>query len=65
MENVFAANPKVNELLVFADGTCFVKNAAGENEAINYAKQTKQDYKLVTREVEKEEKPNKPNKPNK
>lgn len=64
MENVFLANPKVNELLVFPDGTAFVKNAAGENEAINYAKQTKQDYTVVTRKVEeeKEEKTNKKNK---
>jgi hypothetical protein len=53
MESVFKANPKANELLVFPDGTCFLTSNA--NDADNYAKTTKQEYKVVKREEEKVE----------
>jgi hypothetical protein len=47
---VFDANPNVNELLSFEDGTCFLNDNQGQQNAFNYAKQNSKEYKLITRE---------------
>lgn len=48
MERYFIANPEAKELAVFPDGAAYLlKN---QYEIDNYAKQTKQDYKIVKRE---------------
>jgi hypothetical protein len=56
MEKVFAANPNADKLLVFKDGTCFLNDKVGENNAINYARQTNSSYEIVARPVVKEAK---------
>ena len=60
MENVFAANPNIKELIVFEDGTCFINKGQGYSDAITYAKQTGKKYEVITRN--QEEKPNKKDK---
>lgn len=52
MDSVFAANPDINELLVFEDGNCFQlkdRNLADHHKAI-----TGQPYTLVVRGEKKE-----------
>lgn len=38
MESVFIANPTVNELIKFEDGTCFLTDQAGKCGANDYTK---------------------------
>ena len=40
MESVFIANPTVNELIKFEDGTCFLTDQAGKCGANDYTKKT-------------------------
>ncbi len=55
MESVFIANPTVNELIKFEDGTCFLTDQAGKCGANDYAKKTGLKSELVKREEVKEE----------
>ena len=59
MESVFIANPTVNELIKFEDGTCFLTDQAGKCGANDYAKKTGLKSELVKRdeEVKEEVKP--------
>lgn len=52
MESVFIANPTVNELIKFEDGTCFLTDQAGKCGANDYAKKTGLKSELVKRENE-------------
>lgn len=51
-KSVFDANPTVNELIRFEDGTCFFNTSAGKSDALNYYLKTKQNHEIVTREIE-------------
>ncbi len=52
MESVFIANPTVNELIKFEDGTCFFTDQAGKCGANDYTKKTGLKSELVKRENE-------------
>lgn len=52
MESVFIANPTVNELIKFEDGTCFLTDQAGKCGANDYTKKTGLKSELVKRENE-------------
>ena len=52
-KSVFDANPNVNELFSFEDGTCFYINEL--NNAINYAKKSGLEYKIIKRENEEKQ----------
>ena len=52
MESVFIANPTVNELIKFEDGTCFFTDQAGKCGANDYTKRTGLKSELVKRENE-------------
>lgn len=59
MESVFIANPTVNELIKFEDGTCFLTDQSGKCGANDYTKKTGLKSELVKRdeEVKEEVKP--------
>lgn len=54
-KNVFEANPTAEELLSFPDGTCFLNDKNGLNNAINYEKKTGTKFKVVKKEAAKKE----------
>lgn len=62
MKEIFDANPLLNEVLAFEDGTCFENNQAGNCAAFDYSKKTGLKFELVKKEVEQEVKPKNKNK---
>lgn len=59
MKEVFEANPSIEDLFVFEDGTCFFNNQAGSCAAYDYTKKTGLKFELVKKEQEVKPKPTK------
>lgn len=55
MEKYFIANPDAKELIAFPDGKAFLNNTTNGYDAANYAKDTKQESKIVFRDDFKKE----------
>jgi hypothetical protein len=51
MEAIWNSNPLVTKLYCFEDGNCFIN----QRDAQSYKKDTKQDFTIKERDVEKEE----------